>query len=81
MGPSRDHLAEIDMLKNENFILNQRMAALEKIIGKAPSTQQDDKINPSSYVVNPIFEEGGDFTVHTVHHQEQNMRGRWYYVK
>ena len=75
--------AEVDKLNHENIVLNKRVAALEKIIGKNySSTQQDgDGSNPcsSASVVNPIFEGDSDTAVNNEHSQMHNMRGRSYF--
>ena len=70
---------EIDRLNQENVTLNQRVSALEKIIGKAPSIEHDDGGDNSCLsVINPIFEGESDIAVNIEHHKEPSKRGRWY---
>ena len=72
--------AEIDRVNRESIRVNQRMAALEKIIGKAPIPEKSsDESGCSSSVVNPIFEGEGDAVVQIENSQLQNQQGRWYF--
>ena len=74
--------AEIDRLNNENTILNQRMAAVEKTIGNYPSTEQDGiGRNPHSSVVNPTSQKEGDIAANIEHPQVPNERGRCYFAE